>query len=65
MKNYDLEQFQFDFKSYLYTGASEEKLLDNVITADDVDSKLHLDIYRNAYYIRLQEALAHDYPLYY
>ena len=62
MTQSDLEQLQSEFKDYLYTGANEAELAANVASANNIDSLLRLDIYRNAYYIRLQEALAHDFP---
>ncbi len=63
MKKSSLEQLQSEFKDYLYSGANEAKLASSVTSANNIDSILRLDVYRNAYYIRLQEALAHDFPV--
>lgn len=63
IKKPSLEQLQSEFKDYLYSGANEAKLASSVASANNIDSILRLDIYRNAYYIRLQEALAHDFPI--
>lgn len=63
MKKSGLEQLQSEFKDYLYSGANEAKLASSVASANNIDSTLRLDVYRNTYYIRLQEALAHDFPV--
>lgn len=63
MKNSDLEQLQSEFKTYLFSGVNESELASSVASVNNIDSILRLDVYRNAYYIRLQEALAHDFPI--
>lgn len=63
MKNVDLKNLQSEFKRYLYSGANEAELAEAIASTNNIDSILRLDVYRNAYYIRLQEALAHDFPV--
>jgi len=62
MKNPDLQQMQSAFKGYLFSGVNQLELASSVASANNIDSILRLDVYRNAYYVRLQEALAHDFP---
>lgn len=63
MKHLPLAKLQSEFKQYLFAGANEAVLSACVAATRDIDAVQRLDIYRNAYYIRLQEALAHDFPL--
>lgn len=62
MKNPDLQEMQSVFKDYLFSGANEIELASRIVSTEKIDSIPRLDVYRNAYYIRLQEALAHDFP---
>jgi len=57
-----LEQTQAEFKHFLFSGSNETQLKSRIATTNNIDNGLRLDVYRNAYYIRLEEALAHDYP---
>lgn len=61
MKTPLLGAWQDAFTAYLQHGAGEDWLSAR-ITAKDIDPVLRLDVYRHAYYIRLEEALAHDFP---
>lgn len=56
-----LAAWQDAFTAYLRHGTSEA-WLSTQITAQGIDPVLRLDVYRHAYYIRLEEALAHDFP---
>jgi len=58
----DLMQLQAEFKDYLFSGANEAAFAPLVAANNGIDVSHRLDVYRNAYYIRLQEALAHDFP---
>lgn len=61
MKTPALVTLQNVFADYLRHG-NEEAWLSAQISAKDIDPMLRLDVYRHAYYIRLEEALAHDFP---
>ena len=63
MKGPSLQQLQSEFKDYLFNGRNESELASSVASVNNIDSIRRLDVYRNAYYIRLQEALAHDFPV--
>jgi len=56
-----LAAIQDAFTAYLQHGAGEA-WLSTQISAKDIAPMLRLDVYRHAYYIRLEEALAHDFP---
>ena len=56
----DLAQLQAEFKDYLFSGANEAAFAPWIAAGNDIDATRRLDVYRNAYYIRLQEALAQD-----
>jgi len=58
-----LAEWQAGFKQYLFSGANEAVFAEQVAAANATHAIQRLDIYRNAYYIRLQEALAHDFPV--
>jgi len=58
-----LAQWQAGFKQYLFSGANEAVFAGQVASSNAINAIQRLDIYRNAYYIRLQEALAHDFPV--
>jgi len=58
-----LEQWQAQFKRYLFSGANEAQLAQAIADPTGIGEVTRMDIYRNAYYIRLQAALAHDFPV--
>lgn len=58
-----LAQLQVGFKQYLFSGANEAVFADQIVGGNNIHATRRLDVYRNAYYIRLQEALAHDFPV--
>ncbi len=57
-----LSEMQDAFKRYLLLGDNEPELATEVRASGGVSAEARLDVYRNAYYVRLQEALAHDFP---
>lgn len=57
-----LAELQDAFKRYLLAGDNEPELAAGVRAACGAPAEARLDVYRNAYYVRLQEALAHDFP---
>ncbi len=56
----DLQQLQQDFLAWLTTG--EKRVKGAVARSNSVSRELRLEIYRNAYHLRLLEALADAYP---
>ena len=56
-----LAELQAAFRRYLLAGDNEAALCAEV-TAGRVPAASRLDVYRHAYYVRLQDALAHDFP---
>lgn len=63
MNTMGLNQWQQLFKRYLFTGANEAQLAQAIADPTGIGAVTRMDVYRNAYYIRLQEALAHDFPV--
>ena len=61
MSESNLTEWQATFTDYLQNG-SGEAALSAQITAQHIAAEVRLDVYRNAYYTRLEEALAHDFP---
>lgn len=57
-----LSELQSAFKRYLFAGDNEAQLTELVRSSRPVPAQARLDAYRNAYYTRLQDALAHDFP---
>ena len=57
----NLTAWQEAFTAYLQNGSGETSLSAQ-ITAQHSAPEVRLDVYRNAYYTRLEEALAHDFP---
>ncbi|MEX1243792.1 MAG: DNA-binding domain-containing protein [Thermoanaerobaculia bacterium] len=57
-----LAELQSEFKRYLFAGDNEARLAGWVDSASETPAESRLDVYRSAYYTRLQEALAHDFP---
>lgn len=67
MKSPLLSELQEQFKHYLFSGEldfemREAQLLPYITVRNNISAELRLEVYRNAYYIRLQEAIAHDFP---
>ena len=62
MRPMTLAEWQSRFKQYLFTGHDETWLTRHVAAAREVGPTRRLDVYRDAYYMRQQEALAHDFP---
>lgn len=58
----DLARLQAEFKDYLFSGINEAAFTPLFAANNGIDVSHRLDVYRNAYYIRLQEALANDFP---
>jgi hypothetical protein len=56
-----LAELQAAFARYLVLGDNEAELAAEVVS-DGVNAAARLEVYRNAFYIRLQDALAHDFP---
>src|SRR5712691_6191123 len=57
-----LAGLQSAFKRYLFAGDNEEDLAAQVARVGGIPAEMRLDVYRNAYYLRLEEALARDFP---
>jgi hypothetical protein len=53
---------QSAFKRYLLAGDNERDLAGQVACVGGIPAETRLDVYRNAYYQRLEEALARDFP---
>lgn len=62
MTSSSLAGLQSAFKRYLFTGDNEVDLAAQVARVGGVPAETRLDVYRNAYYVRLEEALARDFP---
>jgi hypothetical protein len=62
MKAPTLAELQDAFTAYLHHGTGAIGLSIQV-AVKNIDPMLRLDVYRHAYYIRLEEALAHDFPM--
>ncbi|MFV2056688.1 MAG: DUF2063 domain-containing protein [Thiohalomonadales bacterium] len=62
MKNPTLKEIQGQFKSYLFSGENQAQLLACIADRNHISAQRRLQVYQNAYYIRLQEAIAHDFP---
>ena len=62
MKEGRLQYFQKVFRGYLYTGRGEDELAPQVRAGSRMDAQDRLSVYRNGYFIRLEKALAHDFP---
>jgi len=56
-----LADLQAAFARYLVAGDNEAKLAGEVVS-DGVNATARLEVYRNAFYMRLQDALARDFP---
>lgn len=62
MNSSALRQWQAHFKTFLIEGSNEEALAAQISAAGTADAHTRLQVYRNAYYIRLEEALAYYFP---
>jgi len=62
MRPPSLAELQAELKRYLLVGDNEELLAGQVKSSGEMPATSRLDVYRNAYYTRLQDALAHDFP---
>lgn len=62
MRPASLSELQREFKRYLLFGDNGERLQGRIAPFGETPSTARLDVYRNAYYTRLQDALAHDFP---
>ena len=58
-----LGELQDAFCDFVVHGRSAPALETQLRSRGAGDSELQLDVYRNAYFIRLEKALAHDFPL--
>ncbi len=58
-----LHALQSAFERYLFHGDNEAILAAAVCSTSVCPAEPRLDVYRNAYYIRLQEALANNFPV--
>jgi hypothetical protein len=56
-----LAALQAAFARYLVAGDDEAELAAEVVS-DGVHATVRLEVYRNAFYMRLQDVLAHDFP---
>ncbi|PYQ47277.1 MAG: hypothetical protein DMF78_24165 [Acidobacteria bacterium] len=57
-----LTGLQSAVKRYLFAGDNEAELAAQVTGVGGIPAETRLDVYRNAYYLRLEEALARDFP---
>ena len=57
----ELGQLQKAFLTYLTGG--EADIMDSVVDQGDVDRKARLDIYQNAYHVRLRDCIETDHPI--
>jgi hypothetical protein len=57
----DLRKLQEDFLAYLIGNGSA--IMDNVVEQGDIDRKTRLDIYQNAYNVRLKNCVETDHPM--
>ncbi len=58
-----LGDFQAQFREFLYRGKHERELAAQVRAGGPTSPIERLDVYRHAYFIRLERALAHDFPV--
>ena len=57
-----LEKLQTDFSEFIRSGRHESEIAVQLRSPSRKESAQRLDVYRNAYFIRLEKALAHDFP---
>ena len=58
-----LANFQAEFREYLYSGRHEHKLASQVRNTSGISAEMRLEVYRNGYFVRLEQSLAHDFPI--
>ena len=58
-----LSEFQSDFCEFLFHGRHEDRIANQLRPPGKQQAAQRLDIYRRAYFIRLEKALAHDFPI--
>ncbi len=58
-----LSAFQSGFSQFLFHGWHEDRIAGQLRPPGKQQAVQRLDIYRHAYFIRLEEALAHDFPM--
>lgn len=58
-----LRDFHRQFREFLYRGRHEDALTAQVRITGSAGPGERLDVYRHAYFIRLEKALAHDFPV--
>lgn len=63
MNSSRLEDLQSDFCEFLQYGRHEGEIIDHLRPPGRMQGVLRLDVYRNAYFIRLEKALANDFPV--
>lgn len=57
-----LTRLQSEFCEFLMYGRGQDRLVEQLRAPDRRQSVQRLDVYRNGYFIRLEAALAHDFP---
>ncbi len=57
-----LTRLQSEFCEFLMYGRGQDRLVEKLRAPDRQQSVQRLDVYRNGYFIRLETALAHDFP---
>ncbi len=63
MNSSRLKDLQSDFCEFLQYGRHEGEIVDHLRPPGRMQGVLRLDVYRNAYFIRLEKALANDFPV--
>ena len=63
MTSSQLRELQADFCEFLQHGRHENRIAVQLRPPSSYESAERLDVYRNAYFIRLEKALAHDFPV--
>jgi hypothetical protein len=57
-----LKKLQSELCEFIVHGRNQDRLVEQLRSASREQSMRRLDVYRNAYFIRLEAALAHDFP---
>lgn len=58
-----LRDLQSNFRDFIVHGRYEDRLIGQLRASTREEAAERLDVYRNAFFIRLEAALAHDFPL--
>ncbi len=58
-----LKQLQAEFCDFILHGRNQDQLAEQLCSPNEQESVQRLDVYRDAYFIRLEAALAHDFPV--